>query len=246
MQPLGFPRVVGNSRVWPDFRGYDVNINRSIFRPLAAMTVAAMLCAAMPAPASAQGLFDFLFGNVRRPAPQQPSVPSYADPGDPQRAEPGERGSSIGGPAVAYCVRTCDGQFFPIQRNSSVSPVETCQSFCPSAQTKIYNGSSIGSSVSMDGRRYSDLPNAFAYRDKIVANCTCNGKTAFGLANVDVKTDPTLRSGDIVATREGLAQFASLRRGGGEFTPISKSALMGEIGKKLSAIKVAPADEPLD
>ena len=220
-----------------------MNTNRSIFRPLAAMTVAAMLSAAMPAPASAQGLFDFLFG-TRRSAPQQPSVPSYADPSDPQRTEPGERGSSVGGPAVAYCVRTCDGHFFPIQRNSSVSPVEICNSFCPSAPTKIYNGGSIASSVSLDGKRYSDLPNAFAYRDKIVANCTCNGKTAFGLANVDVKSDPTLRSGDIVATREGLAQFAGARRGGGEFTPISKSALMAD--KRLSGLKVAPAaDEPV-
>ena len=209
------------------------------------MIAAAMLSAAMPAPASAQGLFDFLFGNVRRPAPQQQAVPSYADPSDPQRAEPGERGSSVGGPAVAYCVRTCDGHFFPIQRNSSVSPVETCQSFCPSAQTKIYNGSSIANSVSVDGRRYSDLPNAFAYRDKVVANCSCNGKTAFGLANVDVKSDPTLRSGDIVATPEGLAQFAASRRGGGEFNPISKSALMGELGKKLSAIKVSVPDLPV-
>ena len=219
-----------------------MNTKRSIFRPLAAIIAAAMLSAAIPAPASAQGLFDFLFG-TRRSAPQQPSVPSYADPTDPQRAEPGERGSSIGGPAVSYCVRTCDGQFFPIQRNASVSPVEICNSFCPSAQTKIYNGSGIASSVSLDGKRYSDLPNAFAYRDKIVSNCTCNGKTAFGLANVDVRSDPTLRQGDIVATKEGLAQFAASRRGGGEFTPISKSALMGELGKKLSAIKVAVPDE---
>ena len=205
------------------------------------MVTAAMLSAAMPAPASAQGLFDFLFG-TRRSAPQQ-ATPSFADPSDPQRTDPGERGSSIGGPAVSYCVRTCDGQFFPIQRNASVSPVEICNSFCPSAPTKIYNGSSIGSSVSLDGKRYSELPNAFAYRDKIVSNCTCNGKTAYGLANVDVRGDPTLRQGDIVAMREGLAQFAATRRGGGEFTPISKSALMGEMGKRLSATKVAVPDE---
>ncbi len=55
-----------------------------------------------------------------------------------------------------------------------------------------------------DGSRYSDLPNAFAYRQKMVGGCSCNGKTAFGLANIDVKTDPTLRQGDIVATAGGL------------------------------------------
>ena len=61
---------------------------------------------------------------------------------------------------------------------------------------------------SQDGKRYADMPNAFAYRDKVVSNCSCNGKTPFGLANLDVKSDPTLRPGDIVATYDGLAQAA--------------------------------------
>jgi hypothetical protein len=217
-----------------------VTINRRLLGPLAAILAAAVLLAAMPAPASAQGLFDFLFGNTRR---QAPSAPSYADPSDPQSAEPGMR-SSVGGPSVAYCVRTCDGHFFPIQRNSTVSPVETCQSLCPAATTKIYSGSGIANAYSQDGKRYADLPNAFVYRDKVVANCTCNGKTVFGLANIDAKSDPTLRPGDIVATQEGLAQVRGSRRGAAEFTPISKSALMSD--KKLSGIKVAPrGDQPV-
>lgn len=219
-----------------------MNTRQSAPLSLTAAVVVALVIA-IPAPASAQGLFDFLFGNVRRPAPAQPSVPSYADPTDPQRADPGERGSSVGGPAVSYCVRTCDGHYFPIQRSATMSPVEACNSFCPSAQTKIYNGSSISSAVGLDGRRYAELPNAFAYRDKLVANCSCNGKTAFGLTNIDVRSDPTLRHGDIVATPEGLAQFSAGRRGYGEFTPISKSALMAD--KRLSGLKVSAPDFPL-
>jgi hypothetical protein len=219
-----------------------VTVNRPIFRLLVATMAAAALLAAMPAPASAQGLFDFLFGNVRRSAPP-PSVPSYADPRDPQRTDPGERSSYVGGPSVAYCVRTCDGHFFPIQHNAGASPVEICQSLCPAATTKIYSGSGIANAYAQDGKRYADLPNAFAYRDKIVSNCTCNGKTVFGLARLDVKTDPTLRPGDIVATYDGLAQVRGGRRGAAEFTPISKSALMAD--KKLSAMKVAPRDQPV-
>jgi hypothetical protein len=220
-----------------------VNANRSIFRPLAAMLTIAMLTVALPAPASAQGLFDFLFG-TRRSAPQQPSAPSYADPSDQQHAtDAGERGSSVGGADVSYCVRTCDGHYFPIQRNANVSPVETCNSFCPSAPTKIYSGANISTAVSMDGHRYAELPTAFAYRDKVVSNCSCNGKTAFGLANIDVRSDPTLKPGDIVATPEGLAQFNASRRGYGEFTPISKSALMGD--KRLSGLKVAVPETPV-
>ena len=79
----------------------------------------------------------------------------------------------------------------------------------------------------------------------MVSNCSCNGKTPFGLVNLDVKRDPTLRQGDIVATHDGLAQVRGGRRGAAEFTPISKSALMAD--KRLSELKVAPpAQPPLD
>jgi hypothetical protein len=216
-----------------------VTVNRPLFRLLAATFCASVLLAAAPAPASAQGLFDFLFGNTRRSAPPT-SVPSYADPSDQQRADPGDRSAHIGGPSVAYCVRTCDGHFFPIQANANASPAETCQSMCPAAQTKIFIGSAIAGAHAQDGRRYADLPNAFAYRDKVVANCSCNGKTPFGLATIDVRRDPTLRQGDIVATYEGLAQVSGGRRGVAEFTPISKAALLKD--KRLSELKVAPRE----
>ena len=175
----GFLRVVSEQPVLQVFRGHAANTNRSIFRPLAAMIAAAILSAAMPAPGFRPGSSIFLLGNVR--VRRRNSKPSPLTPTPPTRSAPSRASAALRSAvqAVAYCVRTCDGHFFPIQRNSSVSPVETCQSFCPSAQTKIYNGSSIANSVSVDGRRYSDLPNAFAYRDKIVANCSCNGKTAF-------------------------------------------------------------------
>ena len=56
--------------------------NRTIFRPLAAITAAALLWTATPAPASAQGLFGFLFGHSRRSAPQpapERSMPRAAE-----------------------------------------------------------------------------------------------------------------------------------------------------------------------
>jgi hypothetical protein len=219
-----------------------VTVNRPLFRVLAATFAAAILLAAAPAPASAQGLFDFLFGQRRSAPSSAPPVNSYADPRDQQRADPGERSAYIGGPSVAYCVRSCDGHFFPIRANAGTSPAEVCQSFCPAAQTKIFSGSSIGSAYSQDGKRYADLPNAFAYRDKVVSNCSCNGKTPFGLVSLDVKKDPTLRQGDIITTHEGLAQVRGGRRGAAEFTPISKSALMAD--KRLSELKVAPREHP--
>src|SRR5436853_198300 len=55
-----------------------------------------------------------------------------------------------------------------------------------------------------DGSRYEDLENAFVYRERTVDNCTCNGRTPYGLATLDARNDPTLRPGDLIATNEGL------------------------------------------
>ena len=76
------------------------------------------------------------------------------------------------------------------------------------------------------GKPYSELPNAFRYRNEIVAGCTCNGKDQFGLAPVKVEDDPTLRKGDLVAGADGLmvAGRSADRRGASlNFTPASKS-----------------------
>jgi hypothetical protein len=46
----------------------------------------------------------------------------------------------------------------------------------------------------------------------LVPNCTCNGKDAFGLTRIDVKSDLTLRPGDIVSTKDGLMAYGGERR----------------------------------
>jgi hypothetical protein len=141
----------------------------------------------------------------------------------------------VGGPATAFCVRTCDGRFFPIQRHVRASTAEMCKSFCPASQTMVFHGSRIDHAVGPRGIRYSNLENAFVYRKRRVDNCTCNGRDAFGLVRIDVKEDPTLHPGDIVAMRNGLATVRNPRTA--EFTPVDpKSAL--------AAIKVMPVPPP--
>ena len=153
-------------------------------------------------PASAQNFFESLFGRMSPPGN------AYADPNQQfnpfgQRSEPRvETGN-----AVAYCVRTCDGRYFPIQKISGATPAQTCSSFCPASQTKIYRGSTIDHSVGPEGKRYTELSTAFTYREKIVSGCTCNGKDAFGLVTPSIENDPTLRAGDIVATNEGMMAY---------------------------------------
>jgi hypothetical protein len=214
----------------------DKTIRTRRKRAALVLATAFVLFGAIAAPASAQGLFDFLFGSLRRalPGPPPPQSHPFVDPDS--IPETGERPGASYGPAKSYCVRTCDGHFFPLPRHANLSPAQACQAFCPAAQTKIFSGSGIAHSVAYDGTRYADLPNAFVYRDKFVDGCTCNGQDQFGIARIEPNDDWTLRPGDIVATKDGLVSYRGERQGQALFTPIDKSAVLG--GKHLSSIKV--------
>ncbi len=206
--------------------------------------IAAFGVATPIAPAGAQGLFDFFnFNAQRRSAPAGASA--YSDPypqfnpfGRP--AEPERRAGPSGG-SVAYCVRLCDGRFFPIQRSSGADPTQACNSFCPASRTKIFSGSGIEHAVARDGTRYGDLENAFVYRDRIVSDCTCNGKDPTGLVTTTATDDPTLRQGDIVATDNGFLAYTGGRRHNAEFTPLD--AYIGyssELRARLAGVKIVP------
>jgi hypothetical protein len=122
-------------------------------------------------------------------------------------------------------MRTCDGRYFPISGSDDQSRVASCSSFCPASETKVVYGSDIDNAATESGKSYSDLPNAFRYRKEIVAGCTCNGKDNFGLAQVGIENDPTLRKGDIVAGANGLvvAGRSAGKRASMDFSPASKS-----------------------
>jgi hypothetical protein len=221
--------------------------NRAVAAKAAGLAVFVVALVLPASPASAQGIFDSLFG-------RRPSAPAsaYANPSPsfnpfnlfgPRAPEP-QRPAELG---VSFCVRTCDGRFFPVQQHAGLTPAQACSSFCPAAQTKIYNGGSIEQSVGPDGRGYTELSTAFAYREKIVPGCTCNGKDAFGLVSTPVDEDPTLRPGDIVATNAGLMAYNGNTGNGrkqASFTPVSSySGLSRDLRRKLTETKVAPALE---
>jgi hypothetical protein len=194
------------------------------------------ICIGAAQPASAQGFLDMLFGNFRRhaPRPMPPQTSSFADPrfGGESRGD-----AAMFGHGAFYCVRTCDGRYFPLQRQAGTSPNDLCRSFCPAAKTMVFSGSKIDTAVSQNGARYADLDSAFAYRDKMTDNCSCNGKDGLGLARVD-GADPTLRPGDIVATSDGLATYNG-RSNAAEYTPINTSS--SEWARRLADVKIEPA-----
>ncbi len=104
----------------------------------------------------------------------------------------------------AYCVRTCDGRYFPYPADSGDKDVKACDAVCPSSEMKLYSGSEIKTSTSEQGKPYEKLANAFRFQREMVANCTCNAKTGYGLTAISVRDDRTLRTGDIIAETNGL------------------------------------------
>jgi len=176
-------------------------------------------CASAPTPAAqAQDFFSALFGGFGRARAPYVSMPFANDDGP----VPVQRAPRYGG-GQAFCVRTCDGRYFPIAASDNASRAASCNSFCPASETKLVYGSNIDNAATETGKPYSELPNAFRYRNEIVTGCTCNGKDQIGLAPVKIEDDPTLRKGDIVASENGLQVVGrSDRRGASlNFTPAS-------------------------
>lgn len=187
-------------------------------------------CALAPA-AQAQDFFSQFFGGApTRPRPQPYIAMPFSDEGQVESRISAPRGEgrvrySGGGGSQAFCVRTCDGRYFPVSGPDNASRAASCNSFCPASETKVFSGSTIDNATADNGKSYSDLPNAFRFRNELVSGCTCNGKDQTGLAPVKIENDPTLRKGDIVAGQNGLlvAGRSADRRGAEvNFSPASQ------------------------
>jgi Protein of unknown function (DUF2865) len=225
-----------------------------------AMLVVATLAGSLgflPSQASAEGLFDLFFGGLQKQQGRQvpPQASFFADPfgANQQPPQTAPRVAASSGPA--FCVRSCDGRYFPLTMRGSASPAQVCQAFCPASATKVFYGSSIDGAAASNGERYADSENAFAFRKALRADCTCNGRDPSGLAPVDLTLDTSLRAGDVIATTDGLVAYTGVRLGAGQtadFTPVaSYPGLTADVRARLGEMKVAPvrsemaADTPL-
>jgi hypothetical protein len=211
---------------------------------LAATMAVVIPFAVTPLPASAEGLFDFFFGGNkqhRQDAPPQASF--FADPTNGSQPQTPVPSSPVaGGSGPAFCVRSCDGKYFPLMRGAA-SPVQMCQAFCPASATKVFYGSNIDGATSTSGEHYANSENAFAYRKALRADCTCNGRNSAGLAPVDLALDNSLRAGDVIATTVGLVAYSGVGTDGqaGGFTPVaSYPGLTAAVRARLGEMKVAP------
>jgi hypothetical protein len=213
---------------------------------LVATTALAGSVVLAPRLASAEGLFDFFFGGAQKQQQHQAPSPAnfFADPfGLNQQPAPTAPRPVASGSGPAFCVRSCDGRYFPLARGNA-APVQMCQAFCPASATKVFFGSTIDSASSATGERYAESENAYFYRKALRADCTCNGRDPAGLAPVDLTLDTSLRPGDVIATTNGLVAYSGVRAGASqtaEFTPVaSYPGLTADVRARLGEMKVAP------
>jgi hypothetical protein len=211
----------------------------------AAIAGMAAIAAAPPAAAESGGVFGTIFGifggsHDGRYAP----VAAYAPPNAPADKPIDLPAPMVG--STTYCVRLCDGRYFPLSApavSSPAGPAKVCSALCPAATTRIFSGADIDTAYGARGERYADLDNAFVYRQKLVPRCTCNGRDAFGLAHIDIDKDPTLQAGDIVATRSGLQVFRGARGPtikAADFSPIrSAPNFSAGLRRELAGVKVS-------
>lgn len=199
--------------------------------------------------------FFGMFG-ATAPAASAPVAPlAYADPAAPRTQPVAPMGGATTAITVtpapeapqppaetAFCVRLCDGRYFPLTSGGIDGEAKTCGSLCPTSRTRVFRGAGIDTAIAAEGgARYASLANAFLYRKQVVDGCTCNGKTAFGLASPSITSDPTLRPGDIVATVHGLKVFrggVSSRHKTADFTPVKRTSVPEDVRRKLVGLRV--------
>jgi hypothetical protein len=116
------------------------------------------------------------------------------------------------------CVRTCDGAYFPISFATVPARFpddeKTCKAQCPAAEANLYAyrnpGEDMNQAVSISGQPYSQMPNAFRFRQEFNPSCACKaaGQTwSDALKNIDDKAAAE-QQGDIIVTDESAKKMS--------------------------------------
>jgi len=167
------------------------------------------------------GFFSLFGGGRSRDVPEITVRPGGDIRGTPRGHGEQSRsatGENVGGPR-AYCVRTCDGFFFPMGPATAGAAQQaqqrSCASMCPGAEVALYSVSRQGSiedAVNARGQTYAALRTAFRFRQGLERSCSCQGAAANGLARLPITHDVTLRVGDVVVTETGVQVFRGASR----------------------------------
>ncbi len=158
---------------------------------------------------SPRGFFDSLFGG-----------PGGAVGSEPHPDTPGVPPSNLPQSSTyrTLCVRTCDGFYFPISFATVPSKFQdderACQRMCPATEAQLFThrnpGEDVSQAVSLAGKPYTSLPNAFHYRQEFSSVCSCKRPDQSWVDALG-PSDATVERGDIVVTDEKSKAMATPR-----------------------------------
>lgn len=116
---------------------------------------------------------------------------------------------SQGGTFRTLCVRTCDGYYYPISFATTparfADDEQACRATCPNAEVSLYShrtNEDVRQATSINGRLYTELPNAFKYRTHFDNACSCRRTGQSWADALGGTKDTTVERGDIVVTDE--------------------------------------------
>ena len=215
-------------------RGGGSDLNRDLQRRQLVNQLAQNNCgpqyrqAATPPPQRQRGLLETLFGGGgwREESTVEASPLDLPGGGNTFRT---------------LCVRTCDGFFFPISFATVPGRFgedeQTCKRLCPAAETMLFAhrnpGEEVDQAVSISGTPYTQMPNAFKYRQAFNSSCSCRASGQSWAEALGVARDETFQQGDILVTEQRAKQMSQPR-------PIA-----GQVkGKGQSNATTLPAEQP--
>ena len=189
----------------------------------------------------------FLLRRRRRnsSAPAAPQASFFADPfGLNQQPRNAAASAAVAGSGPAFCVRSCDGKYFPLMRGNA-SPVADVPGVLPGQRRPRCSSappSTAPTAAPASAMPTARTPSPTARRCAPTAPATA--AIPPGLAPVDLTLDTSLRPGDVIATTDGLVAYSGVRVGNdqtAEFTPVaSYPGLTADVRARLGEMKVAP------
>ncbi|MEX0589608.1 MAG: DUF2865 domain-containing protein [Xanthobacteraceae bacterium] len=213
-------------------RGGGSDLNRDLQRRQLINQLAQNNCGpqyrqAAQQPQRPRGLLETLFGSGMREESTVESGPLDLPGGSTYRT---------------LCVRTCDGFFFPISFATVPARFgedeQTCKRLCPAAETMLFThhnpGEEVEQAVSNNNTLYTQLPNAFKYRQSFNASCSCRATGQSWADALGVARDETVQQGDIIVTEQRARQMSQPR-----------PTIQQQKGKGQPAAANPPASEPV-
>lgn len=141
------------------------------------------------------------------------------------------------------CVRLCDGYYWPISESAPMSRFRgdnaTCESSCQQPAKLFYQpigDSDAGQLVGLDGKAYSSIDKAFAYRKSLNPSCRCKPDP---WSSSEVQRHEDYAAAE-AAARAQLAAMAPAESGDGVGPEPVVAAADGAIAANAATLPAAP------